>query len=64
MGLVEIHIKDDKVQKIQGNDAYVIVHDHDINERTTMTFKKQEILYDNIKNTRLHEPQNHITEEE
>lgn len=64
MGLVEIHIKDDKIQKIQGNDAYVIVHDHDINERTTMKFKKQEILYDNIKNTGHYEPKASITEEE
>jgi len=56
MAIVEIHIKDDKVQKIEGNGAYVFVHDHDINETTTMIFKHQEEEYDNDKNIR---PVNH-----
>ena len=52
MAIVEIHIKDDKVQKIEGNGAYVFVHDHDINETTTMIFKHQKEEYDNSKNSR------------
>ena len=52
MPVVEIHIKDNEVQKISGNNAYVFVHDHDINETTPMVFKKQEEIYDSTKNTR------------
>lgn len=52
MAIVEIHIKDDKVQKIEGNGAYVFVHDHDIGETTTMIFKHQKEEYDNDKNFR------------
>ena len=52
MAIVEIHIKDDKVQKIEGNGAYVFVHDHDINETTTMIFKHQKEEYDNSKDSR------------
>lgn len=52
MGIVEIHIKDDKVQKVEGNGAYVFVHDHDIGETTTMIFKHQKEEYDNDKNFR------------
>tara|TARA_Y100001963_G_C6771207_1_gene444958 strand:- start:462 stop:704 length:243 start_codon:yes stop_codon:yes gene_type:complete len=52
MAIVEIHIKDDKVQKIEGNGAYVFVHDHDINETTTMIFKHQKEEYDNSKSSR------------
>ena len=54
MPVVEIHIKNNEVQKILGNNAYVLVHDHDINETTTMVFKKQEEVYDNTKNIRHH----------
>ena len=52
MAIVEIHIRDDKVQKIEGNGAYVFVHDHDINKTTTMIFKHQEEEYDNNKDFR------------
>ena len=51
MAIVEIHIKDDKVQKIEGNGAYVFVHDHDIGETTTMIFKHQKEEYDNNKDS-------------
>lgn len=52
MAIVEIHIRDDKVQRIEGNGAYVFVHDHDIGETTTMIFKHQKEEYDNNKNSR------------
>lgn len=50
MAVVEIHIENDKVQKIEGQDAYVYVHDHDMKKTTTMVFNKQEEKYDNWKN--------------
>ena len=37
-------------QKIEGQDAYVYVHDHDMKKTTTMVFNKQEEKYDNWKN--------------
>ena len=52
MSVVEIHIKDNEVQKIEGQGAYVIVHDHDIKETTTMIFKKQEEIYEHNTNIR------------
>jgi len=51
MGIVEIHIRDEKVQTIEGNGAYVFVHDHDIAKTTTMIFKHQKEEYDNDKNS-------------
>ena len=50
MAVVEIHIKNNEVQKIEGQDAYVHVHDHDIKKTTTMIFKKQEELYGKNRN--------------
>ena len=47
MAVVEIHIENDKVHKIEGQDVYVYVYDHDIKETTTMIFKKQEEIYEN-----------------
>lgn len=52
MPVVEIHIKDNEVQKIEGHGTYVLVHDHDTKETTTMIFKKQEEVYENTKNIR------------
>ena len=52
MPVVEIHIKNNEIQKIEGHGTYVLVHDHDIEETTTMIFKKQEEVYDNTKNIR------------
>lgn len=51
MAVVEIHIKNDMVEKIEGQDAYVYVHDHDMKETTTMIFIKQEEIYENCKNS-------------
>ena len=56
MGIVEIFIKDDKVQKVSGKGAYVFVHDKDVQETTTMIFKQQEEYYDNNKSTRHTKP--------
>ena len=50
MAIVEIHIKDNEIELIEGNGVYVFVHDHDINETTTMIFKHQKEEYDNSKN--------------
>ena len=50
MAVVEIHIENDKIQKIEGQDAYVYVHDHDMKKTITMIFNKQEEQYDNWKN--------------
>lgn len=52
MSIVEIHIKNGIVEKIEGNGAYVFVHDHDIPQTTTMIFKQQEEIYEHNKNTR------------
>jgi len=52
MPVVEIHIKNNEIQKIEGHGTYVLVHDHDIEETTTMIFKKQEEVYDNTTNIR------------
>ena len=49
MAVVEIHIKDGMVHEVEGMDAYVYVHDHDIQETTLMTFKKQETIYEDRK---------------
>jgi hypothetical protein len=46
MAIVEIHIKNNIVEKISGQDTIVYIHDHDINETTTMLFKKQEQKYE------------------
>ena len=46
MATVEIHIKNNIVEKISGQDTIVYIHDHDINEITTMLFKKQEQKYE------------------
>ena len=39
-----------EIQKIEGQDAYVYVHDHDMKKTITMIFNKQEEQYDNWKN--------------
>lgn len=52
MAIVEIHIRDEKVQTIEGNGAYVFVHDHDMAKTTTMIFKHQKEEYDNNKSIR------------
>tara|TARA_R100000742_G_C4274536_1_gene94555 strand:- start:274 stop:507 length:234 start_codon:yes stop_codon:yes gene_type:complete len=50
MAIIEIHLKNEKLYKVEGQDAIVYVHDHDINEITTMTFNKQEKINENWKN--------------
>tara|TARA_R100000234_G_C4970549_1_gene165989 strand:+ start:395 stop:589 length:195 start_codon:yes stop_codon:yes gene_type:complete len=64
MPVVEIHIKDNEVQKIEGNGAYVYVHDHDINKTTTMIFRKQEQVYDSLTHTRRSNNETLLSEEE
>ena len=49
MAIIEIHLKNDQLYKVEGQDAIVYVHDHDINQITTMTFQKQEKLNENWK---------------
>ncbi len=49
MAVIEIYIKDNKVEKISGQDAIVYVHDCDSNQTTTMLFKKQEQIYEQRK---------------
>tara|TARA_X000001382_G_scaffold44654_2_gene30168 strand:- start:211 stop:459 length:249 start_codon:yes stop_codon:yes gene_type:complete len=56
MASVEIHIKEDRVQKIEGQDVYVIIHDHDTKQTTTIPFKKQEEHIEDSKNTGLRKP--------
>ena len=51
MAVVEIHIKNNEVEKIEGQDAYVYVHDHDTKKTTTMIFKKQEEIYEDWEKT-------------
>ena len=46
MSVVEIHIKDNVVESVEGQNVYVYIHDHDVKQTTTMTFKKQEDIYD------------------
>ncbi len=46
MAVVEIHIKNDKIEKIEGHDTCVYVYDHDINKTTTMIFKKEVEIYE------------------
>ena len=46
MAVVEIHIKKNTIESIEGQDVYVHIHDHDVKETMTMVFKKQEELYD------------------
>tara|TARA_R110002020_G_scaffold265221_3_gene479999 strand:- start:348 stop:581 length:234 start_codon:yes stop_codon:yes gene_type:complete len=50
MAIIEIHLKNEKLYKVEGQDAIVYVHDHDINKITTMTFNKQEKINENWKN--------------
>ena len=52
-GHVEIYIENDKVVKITGCDAKVDVHDKDIEQTTTMYFKKQEYEYGSNKDNGL-----------
>ena len=49
MAIIEIHLKNDQLYKVEGQDAIVYVHDHDINQITTMTFQKQETFNENWK---------------
>jgi hypothetical protein len=64
MPVVEIHIKHDKIQKIDGHDVHVFVHDHDIKKTIPMTFKSKGELYDDIKNTGYPLNENILIEEE
>tara|TARA_R100000742_G_C4269352_1_gene87835 strand:+ start:1111 stop:1311 length:201 start_codon:yes stop_codon:yes gene_type:complete len=50
MASVEIHIKNNTIEKIEGQDVYIHIHDHDVKETMTMVFKKQEELYDKNRN--------------
>lgn len=50
MGVVEIYIKNDKVQRIEGNDTMVFVYDDGVPHPVQMKFKKQREYYDNNKN--------------
>ena len=52
MAIIEIHLKNDQLYKVEGQDAIVYVHDHDINEITTMTFQKQEKFNENWKHNK------------
>ena len=49
MAIIEIHLKNDQLYKVEGQDAIVYVHDHDINQITPMTFQKQEKFNGNWK---------------
>jgi hypothetical protein len=64
MPTVEIHIKENQVQKIEGHGTYVIVHDHDIEKTTTMVFNKQEEIYDSLTHTRHSNNEALLSEEE
>lgn len=46
MAIVEIHIKDNIVEKVSGENSIVYIHDHDTKITTTMLFKKQEQKYE------------------
>ena len=50
MPIVEIHIKNNEIEKIEGSGTHVIIHDHDMKHITKMEFKEQ--VYENNKNTR------------
>jgi hypothetical protein len=52
MAVIEIHLKNEQLYKVEGQDAVVYIHDHDINEITTMTFQKQERLNENWKDNK------------
>ena len=46
MAIVEIHIKNNIVEKVSGEDSIVYIHDHDTKITTTMLFNKQEQKYE------------------
>jgi|TARA_R100000664_G_scaffold23254_2_gene32873 lipopolysaccharide export LptBFGC system permease protein LptF len=46
MASIEIHIKNNEIEKIEGHDAYVYIYDHDINKTTTMIFKTKADIYE------------------
>tara|TARA_R100001082_G_scaffold1842_1_gene1681 strand:- start:2270 stop:2503 length:234 start_codon:yes stop_codon:yes gene_type:complete len=52
MAIIEIHLKNEQLYKVEGQNAIVYVHDHDINEITTMTFQKQEKFNENWKHNK------------
>jgi hypothetical protein len=52
MAVIEIHLKNEQLYKVEGQDAVVYIHDHDINEITTMTFQKQEKFNENWKHNK------------
>jgi len=52
MSVIEIHLKNEQLYKVEGQDAVVYIHDHDINEITTMTFQKQEKFNENWKHNK------------
>ena len=52
MAIIEIHLKNEQLYKVEGQDAVVYIHDHDINEITTMTFQKQEKFNENWKHNK------------
>ena len=50
MAIIEIHLKNDKLYKVEGQDAIVYVHDHDINKITTMKLIRNNYMtYDWLK---------------
>ena len=40
MAIVEIHIKNNTIEKVSGENTIVYIHDHDSKITTTMLFKK------------------------
>lgn len=46
MAIVEIHIKNNTIEKVSGENTIVYIHDHDSKITTTMLFKKQEQKYE------------------
>ena len=52
MGTVEIYIKDNKVQRIEGHNAIVFVYDDDVEHPIQMEFKRQGADYEDYKSAR------------
>lgn len=52
MGTVEIYIKDNKVQRIEGHNTMVYVYDDDVEHPIQMEFKRQGANYEDYKSAR------------
>jgi hypothetical protein len=50
MGTVEIHIKNNKVHRIEGYNVMVYVYDDEVEHTIQMEFKKQGADYEDYKN--------------